>query len=138
MGKDEFQETVAGADMTAYAKYESLIVVAFLALVLTIASGCILVRDPITHTEVYQSTSGDSESPTVLLRTVRRGKEYDSGPQVRFTDKKGSVWELNLISNDPQYWSLYFTSPKGTKELIPLELIETSEGLGVTSGETWR
>ena len=114
-----------------------LIITVLAVFILTSTSGCVLVRDPIMHAEVYEGVSSDINRFTVSLRALRYGSEYTSGPKVRFIDDKGVIWELSLISNDPEYWSLNRIQPNGKKEMVPLRLVETVTTMGYTPSPAW-
>lgn len=114
-----------------------LIITTLVVFILASTWGCILVRDPIRHSEFYKGVSTVEGQSTVLIRTLRIGDEYESGPDVRFIDDEGVIWELRLLSNDPKYWSLVRIQHDGTKVVVPLHLVDTGSGLGYSSSPVW-
>lgn len=110
-----------------------LIMITFVVFFLASTWGC----DPIQHTEFYKGTFAEAPQSTILLRILRIGDKYESGPDVRFIDDEGIIWELRLLSNDPKYWSLVRIQRDGTHEVIPLHLVDTSSGLGYSSSPVW-
>jgi len=114
-----------------------LVITTLVMFVLACTWGCILVRDPIRHSEFYKGISNVEDQSTVFIRTLRLGDEYESGPDVRFIDDEGIIWELRLLSNDPKYWSLVRIQHDGTKEVVPLRLVDTGSGLGYSSSPVW-